>query len=151
LDRELSETYIEAYDQAIKYISIRSHTVFELRNKLLRKKFDKADVELVLTNLERQKYLNDHDFALSYTQNLIKYKTFGYYGIKMKLKIRGVGNELAEEILSEELDIEKEKKIAQKAIGKSPKKDKMKLMQMLQRKGFRGQVISSVVGDVKED
>jgi regulatory protein len=147
---ETNDTYIRTYDQAIKYIGLRSHTVFELRTKLLRKKFDKSNIERVLNELVDQKYLNDRDFAQSFAQNLIKYKTFGYYGIKMKLKQRGIPDALAEEILGEELDLEKEKSIARKAIGKSGKKEKIKLMQMLNRKGFRGQVIASTVGEFEE-
>ncbi|HYC79747.1 MAG TPA: regulatory protein RecX [Candidatus Binatia bacterium] len=132
-----SETYTKAYNQAIKYLSMRSHTVFELRNKLLRKNFEKNIIAQVLKDLVETKYLNDRDFAHTFVQNLIKYKTFGYYGIKMKLRQRGISDEIAEDVLGEELDHETEKKIAEKAISKSGKKDKEKLMMMLKRKGFR--------------
>jgi regulatory protein len=145
-----SESYCKAYDQAIKYLSMRSHTAFELQTKLGRKKFDKDVVAQVLADLVKAKYINDEEFAQVFAQNLIKYKTFGFYGIKMKLKQRGISDAIAEKVLAEELDLEVEKKIAQKAIGKSLKKDNMKLMMMLKRKGFRGQVISVVVGDVFE-
>lgn len=104
-------------------------------------------IEQALAQLSEQKYLNDGDFARMFTQNLVKYKTFGYYGIMAKLKQRGIANDLAVEVLEEELDLDTEKKIAQKAIGKSSKKEPMKLAQMLQRKGFRSQVISQCVGD----
>jgi regulatory protein len=139
-----------AYDQAIKYISMRSHTVFELKNKLKRKKFDKKEIEEALERLVEQKYLNDHDFAQTFTQNLIKYKSFGYYGIKNKLRQRGISDHMAEEILAEELDLKQEKMIAQKLLGKSSQRDKLKLMQMLNRKGFRTQIISELVGGWSE-
>jgi regulatory protein len=107
-------------------------------------------IEQVIANLLEQKYLNDSDFARMFAQNLVKYKTFGYYGIMAKLKQRGIANNLAQEVLDEELDLETEKKIAQKAIGKSSKKEPMKLAQMLQSKGFRSQVISQCAGDFNE-
>jgi regulatory protein len=142
--------YSDVYNQAVKYLGMRSHTVFELRTKLGRKKLPRELVEKVLGDLQEQKYLNDEDFARVFTQNLVKYKTFGYYGILAKLKQRGVANDTAVAILEEELGLEAEKKIARKAIGKSPKDSAMKVAQMLQRKGFRSQVISQCVGDFEE-
>lgn len=146
-----SAQYIDVYNQAVKYIGMRSHTVFELKTKLNRKKYPINLIDSAIKELQTQKYVNDKDFAQVFTQNLIKYKTFGYYGIKNKLKARGLSDQICEEILSEELDAETEKKIAQKAIGKSPRKEKIKLMQMLQRKGFRMQAISPLLGDYSED
>lgn len=142
--------YSEVYNQAVKYLGLRNHTVFELRTKLGRKKLPPDLIENVLRDLQDQKYLNDDDFTRVFVQNLIKYKTFGYYGIMAKLKQRGVAHELAVQVLEEEVDLETEKKIARKAMGKSAKKEAMKLAQMLQRKGFRGQVINQSVGDFED-
>ncbi len=141
---------ISAYDQAVKYLSLRIHTSFELKNKLKRKKFAEREIDEVLARLKEQKYLNDEDFARVFVQNLVKYKTFGYFGIKNKLRQRGIPDNVSGQILDEEMDLEVEKKIAQKAIGKSFKKDKLKLVQMLTRKGFRSQVVSAVVGEFEE-
>ncbi len=142
---------IRAYDQAVKYLSLRIHTAFELRIKLKRKKFESGDIEDALQRLIELKYINDEDFARVFVQNLIKYKTFGYYGIKNKLRQRGIEDRVTNEILEEELDIEAEMKIAIRAVRKSSKKEKIKLMQMLARKGFRSQVISAVVGQFSEE
>lgn len=142
--------YSDVYNQGVRYISMRNHTVFELRTKLNRKKLPSEMIEKAIAELLEHKYLNDNDFAHMFAQNLVKYKTFGYYGIMAKLKQRGIANDLAAEVLEEELDLETEKKIAKKAIGKSSKKEPMKLAQMLQRKGFRSQVISQCLGDFEE-
>lgn len=151
MTQEISENYGKVHSQAIKYLGLRAHTVFELRTKLMRKKFDKRDVEEVLEDLLDRKYLDDADFARMFAQNLIKYRSFGYYGIKMKLKMRGIDGKLAEDILSEELDMDSEKKIALRALGKSRTKTGMALAAMLNRKGFRSQVISSMVGDYSDE
>jgi regulatory protein len=148
----MTENYSKTYDQALKYLALRSHTSFELRSKLLKKKFDGGDIGQALRQLQEQKYLNDEDFARTFAQNLIKYKTFGYFGIKNKLKARGISDNMAESILSEELDMAQEKAIAQRALGKKlkidgPDQDKQKLIMSLQRKGFRNQVIFDLVGE----
>jgi regulatory protein len=136
---------LTAHDQAIKYLSMRSHTEFELRRKLSGKKFPRQDIDDAIRRLREYKYLDDREFAVQFAQNLIRYKTFGYFGIKYKLKARGIEDELAEEVLGQELDLEAEKKIAQRAVDKAKGKVKIKLMQMLQRKGFRGQVIAETM------
>jgi regulatory protein len=134
------------YNQAIKYLGLRSHTIFELRTKLSRKKFPLIVINDVLDELVARKYVDDRVFAQIFVQNLVKYKTFGYFGVKMKLRQRGVEDSVADEVLEEELSLEQETKIARRAIGKKQHTDKAKLMQMLQRKGFRGQVIARVTG-----
>jgi regulatory protein len=144
MDITNSEAHTKVYNQAIKYLSMRSHTAFELENKLKRKNFDANDIKKVIEELVDAKYINDSDFAHTFVENLVKYKTFGYYGIKMKLRQRGISDQITEQVLDEILDLETEKKIAQKAIGKSFKKEKEKLMMMLKRKGFRNEVISSI-------
>lgn len=146
----MTNNYSKTYDQALKYVAMRSHTAFELRTKLARKKFDKSDIEEAIGQLIREKYLNDRDFAQMFAQNLIKYKTFGYYGIKNKLKMRGISDAMAEEILSEELDLETEKKIAQRAIGKKDGVEKEKIAMALQRKGFRSQIVSQYFQNAEE-
>jgi regulatory protein len=138
----MTTNYSKVYDQALKYVAMRAHTAFELRTKLGRKKYDKSDIEEAIAQLQREKYLNDYDFAQMFAQNLIKYKTFGYYGVKNKLKMRGISDPMAEEILGEELDIETEKKIAARAVGKKTGQEPEKIAMMLQRKGFRTQIVT---------
>lgn len=141
----------KVYNQAVKYLSMRSHTIFELRTKLSRKKYPVNIINEVIDQLVASKYLNDRDFAQMFAQNLVKYKTFGYFGVKMKLKQRGVPDKMAEEVLDEEMGVAEETKIARRAIGKKlaaevGAKDRVKMAQMLQRKGFRSQVIAAVMG-----
>ncbi len=142
MDTDTTTHKISAYDQAIKYISMRSHTAFELKTKLGRKKYQQNEIAEAILTLTQRKYIDDYAFAQLFAQNLIKYKTFGYYGIKNKLRMRGIDDETAKNVLEEELSTEQELKIAEKAINKSGKKEYEKLAMMLQRKGFRSEAIS---------
>lgn len=139
--------YVKAYDQAIKYLGLRAHTEFELRAKLARKKFGRAAVDAVVAELKSKKYLDDEAFARTFVQNLAKYKTFGYYGIRLKLQQRGVDRKLADAILADEVGAEAEEAIARRALAKSAGKPAAKRAAMLARKGFRSQAISRLVGD----
>ncbi len=136
---------ISAYNKAVDLLSIRMHTSFELAQKLKRKGFDLTEVEGVIAKLKAERYLNDDNTALMYLENLMRYKTYGFYGIKAKMMQKGIANSLIENLLSEHLTVEAETILAQKALGKSYKKDSQKLAMMLKRKGFRSQVIAKLV------
>lgn len=140
-----------AYDKAVSLLGIRMHTSFELGKKLKQKGFSPQEVDEAILRLKEERYLKDEDTAQIFLENLMRYKTFGYYGLKMKLMQKGIANDIIENLLSEHLTLEAETEIAKKALGKSSKVDPVKLMMMLKRKGFRGQVINRVTRQNVDD
>jgi regulatory protein len=143
---ELPQTdeFRKIFDHAVKLVSLRLHGSEELRRKLLLRKYNKNYVDLAINRLVELKVLNDEQFAENYLENLIRYKTYGFYGLKMKLLQRGLPQEIITRLLEEKLDIGEETKIAEKFIGKTHK-EKDKLTQSLRRKGFRSEVIAKVL------
>lgn len=134
----------EVWDRAVKLLSMRMHTRKELERKLLAKKFDRSEISKTLARLDELKLLNDEQFGEIFLGNLIRYKTFGYYGLKAKLLSRGIDDSLVEKLLDEHVSLEIETKIAQKVVAKNTK-DKQKLSQSLARRGFRSAVIANIV------
>ncbi|HYE22317.1 MAG TPA: regulatory protein RecX, partial [Verrucomicrobiae bacterium] len=96
-----------------------------------------------LEKLKEERFLNDDSVAEAYVDSLIRYKTFGYYGIMAKLKQKGINFDLAEKIVSDKLSTEEEEKIAKKLMDKN-KSSGLKAAESLKRKGFRSQVIARV-------
>lgn len=144
VETETPSAYKRVWDQAVKLLSLRLHTKSELSRKLMTKKFDRVVIEQVLARLAELRLLNDEQFAEIYLENLIRFKTFGYYGLRAKLLGRGIDDTIIQKLLAEQLSFEVETKIAQKVVSKSHK-EKDKLQQSLSRKGFRSQVIASVL------
>lgn len=134
----------EIYNKALKFLEARLHTRYELERKLRIRGYDKALVNTVLTRLSELDYLNDERFAQLFLDNLIKYKTFGFYGIKAKLMARGVDKELMEKLLAN-FSLEDEKQLALKLLEKKREKDPAKLARSLAAKGFRSQVIKQIL------
>jgi len=132
-----------AYEKAIKLLSIRMHTSFELTNKLKLRGFAADVITETLEKLKEERFLNDDSVAEAYVDSLIRYKTFGYYGIMAKLKQKGINFDLAEKIVSDKLSTEEEEKIAKKLMDKN-KSSGLKAAESLKRKGFRSQVIARV-------
>lgn len=132
------------YNKAIKLLEGRFHSVSELKRKLEIKGYNKQDVAEVLEKLKNHDYLNDERFAEVFLDNLIKYKTFGFYGLKAKLLTRGISKDIIDDLLSN-LSLEQEVAIAQKLIQKKREKDRVKLARSLSAKGFRTEVIQKVL------
>ncbi|MEJ0021928.1 MAG: regulatory protein RecX [Candidatus Doudnabacteria bacterium] len=132
-------------EKAKSLLKIRPHHSEELAKKLLMRGFDREQVNAVIAKLTDEKLIDNQQFAQNYLDSLIRYKSFGFYGLKAKLMQRGIDGKDAEALLKENLPIETEKEIALKAVEKSQEKDKAKLAQKLSRKGFRSEVIREVV------
>ena len=132
---------MNAYDKALSLIKIRPHYSGELAQKLSLRGFKREQIEEVINRLTEQRLLNDVEFTENFLTNLMRLKTFGYFGLKMKLMQRGIAGQEAEALLKEKLSLETEKQIAQRFLAKQKETDKTKLAQKLARKGFRSEVI----------
>ena len=147
MHKSSQDEYQKVYDKAVRLLSDRLHTRAELKRKLTLKKYSPEAIEQVLDRLNQLKVLNDEQFAEIFLDNLIRYKTFGYYGLKAKLLARGVAGEIAERLLSQALSLDEEVRIGMKlASKKSP--DRQKLIQALQRKGFSSSAIHQILSNV---
>jgi regulatory protein len=136
---------VKTYEKALKFLKIRPHHSAELTRKLSMRGFDRAEISDAINQLKGEGLLNDKQFAEMYLESLLKYKTFGYYGLKAKLLSRGVASKDADNLLTKNLLVEQEYQIAQKLVNKSRGLDKIRLSQRLSRKGFRSEVISQII------
>ncbi|OGE83688.1 MAG: hypothetical protein A3B10_04510 [Candidatus Doudnabacteria bacterium RIFCSPLOWO2_01_FULL_44_21] len=139
------ENYQKALEKAHRLLKIRPHTRIELIRKLTLKGYNAQLVEKVTQELLEQNLINDELFAQIYLDNLIRYKTFGFYGLKAKLMQRGIPAGEAETLLKEKLPIEAETEIAMRIVDRNSGLEKNKLAQKLARKGFRSEVIREVL------
>lgn len=140
-----SQSNEQVYEKALKLLERRFHSGFELRQKLLLRGFDKVMVDQVIQRLIEQDLLNDERFAQIFLENLIKYKTFGFYGLQAKLKQRGIAPDLIAELLgglSMEDEIQIARRLAQKKRGTNP----ARMARSLSAKGFRPEAIQHALG-----
>lgn len=150
LCNELYYTYIisnmsSVYDKAIKLLKIRAHHSSELARKLSMRGFDRAEIDSVIQKLQQEKLIDNEQFAQYYLDELIRNKTFGYYGLKAKLMSRGITSSEAEYLLSANFPPETEFELARKVAERASGLDKTKLAQRLQRKGFRTDIIRRII------
>ncbi|MBX4191514.1 MAG: recombination regulator RecX [Candidatus Doudnabacteria bacterium] len=134
-----------AYDKAVKLLKIRPHHSEELTKKLLMRGFDREEISAVIQKLQEENLLDNVGFAQMYLDELLRNKTFGFYMLKAKLMQKGINSQDAENLLKENLSIESETEMALRIFEREKDLDKMKLAQKLQRKGFRSEVIRSII------
>ena len=149
----------EALKFAMKLISLRKRSVFEIKKRLRKKKFEGDIIEEVLQELENYKYLNDEEFAEAYINDRINFNPRGRFLIKKELNERGIAENIIErkieELLSKEKEIESAKKMAEKKSRTiNDRTDKIKVNQKirsyLQSKGYSFDIINLVVKQEEE-
>ena len=64
----MNEQLQKAKDAAYNYLSYRAGSVKEVRDKLAQKEFAEETIEQVVDDLQRQKLLNDREFARRFVE-----------------------------------------------------------------------------------
>lgn len=88
------------YDIALKYIGIRMRSKKELKEYLIKKKFDSKDIDELIEKLEYQGHLNDDYFCKCYINDKINLTNNGIDKIKNDLIKLGIEESVIDEKLS---------------------------------------------------
>lgn len=155
------------YDAALRYLSSRSRTVFEMRKYLAGRGYEEEETESLIAEFMSEGYLNDEDYCRQYFR-------YGHSSGKGKRKLfyelreKGIDSAVAEiafEDFKEELSAEgtvfDERKQAlseaEKVLrlagippgGPVPEKVLARIARKLQSRGFESDVIYSVLGELR--
>jgi regulatory protein len=147
---ELNVELYKIKQSSYRYLSGRNHSKYELKMKLLKKKYSKSLVGQVLNDLERQHLINDEDFARDYFNSQLR-KSRGLLKIKSELFKKGVNREIIEKTSNDHGDafvfLESAKSIAEKKYSIlikrniSDRKMEQKIYQFLASRGFTSDII----------
>ena len=123
---------------ALRLLSLKSYSTYELRKKLIRKGFDPQDIEPVLEKYQKLGFLNDKDLTI---RRIEAYNTRGYgpHWIAGKFKQQG--------LKPSSYTSEEQKEIILRLL-KTPiyaRKDRNKQIAALQRRGFGLEIIFDTV------
>jgi recX family len=142
-------------NQKIREIDFTENNTYEYRgaqkSNLPTKPSDRITsemIESIVSRLESQNYINDHDFARYFVENRHQNKGISTKRLIQELKTKGVSNEIIEQTLidddsghlvrDEEIEIEK---MIRKQLKKTS--DRQKLIAYLARQGFSYDLIKS--------
>lgn len=145
----------EALKFAMKLIGIRRRSVFEIKQRLAEKGFNKEIIEKTMAELSRFKYLDDELFAESYINDRLNFRPVGKFVIAHELAQKGIDKKIIDSKLNEALDDSKQIELAQKLLQKKIRtmplqdlkenKNRLKLINYLKSRGFSGMIISQAI------
>ena len=154
---KLANSIYEVKNSAFRYLSNRSHSSFELKNKLRKKGYESSIIETVISDLWDKKYLNDFTFAENFVRNRVERRKEGVMKITSELFKKGISREIisevTESIKEHPQNIENAIELGKSKLEKIQKrgetdynKIKSKLFNFLKGRGFTSDVIFDVIG-----
>jgi len=142
---------LSAKSVAVRLLSRREHSAFEIRDKLHKRDFDEAEIEQTIIELQQGGWLSDERFAEAYIR-MRQMKGFGPIRISMELNERGVKESIVDDYL--QADDEAWQQVLEQQYLKKYKNrsiadynDKAKRIRFLQYRGFPLDAIYQVVSD----
>ena len=154
----MNEQLQKAKDAAYNYLSYRARSVKELREKLVQKEFAEESIEQVVDDLQRQKLLNDREFARRFVEARLG-RANGSRKLAQELRRKGIETEIIDEVLGEfaaTLDSEERAmgllgKQAWRYRGLERDKAKRRMLGFLARRGYDAQMARSAVDKVWQE
>ncbi len=157
--RPTKKTYSEdeLYEYAVGALARRMRTVAELK-RLMRARVDDAEteygktlIELVIRRLKDRGYLNDSQYAASYTSLRRDNQKFGRMRVITELKTRGVHGEVVAKAIESAYEGVSEEKQARDYLRKKrlkkpkDKKETARIFRQLARAGFGTKTLMTIL------
>lgn len=150
--------YRFALDRAVGYLAARARSKREIEEKLLRAGYRTCTVEMVIYKLEREKLLDDADFARQWVESRSNHK-LGKNRIAQELRRKGITQEEAEDALSvvdDDNQLAGALALAQKAAARvKPEEDIRKAVNriagMLARRGYSWDIAKEAIHQAISD
>jgi len=147
--------YYESYNKAIKMISRRLRSEFEIRKYLDKCMVLEEDKEKIISTLKRIGLIDDFRFAKAYTNDKINLSLDGPYKISRNLEGFKVDSSIIHEVISnidENIVLEHLNKIINKKVNSNTKYSefvlKQKLMTYLVNLGYDSSMIKSCLDNI---
>ena len=139
----------EIYKKSLDLLARREHSIWELRQKLRQRFPGFREVELVLSQLEEQKFLCDERFSLNFVRSRMANRSWGAHRLRAELQRRGIAGQWIEQALASEVDEsvlrEKAETLVRKSRFPTDPAAKRKLAQKLYQRGFSQELINQVL------
>jgi len=151
IDQLMADDEIEvAYQRALRFLSYRPRSSFEIEKKLKDLEFSETVIEKVIKRLQEKKYLDDFKFAEMWVENRNEFRPRSYRVLSWELRQKKISEDIIRQVLD---DTDPELNLAQTAAEKYARRlehydfetYKKKLTGFLARRGFSYGVVKQVV------
>ena len=148
-----------AYNLAIKYISVKMRSKKEIREYLSKKEISKPNIENIIKSLEIKGFINDEEYAKAYIKDQLLLSNNGPYKIKNNLINLGVKEDIINKFtnaIDEDLIKERLSKLINKQLkikSGSKRMIKLKLINYFYNLGYDKELILQILNnsDIRTD
>ncbi len=150
------DKYFVAKGFALKYLSNRMRTSWEVRNYLLRKDISEDIIDRIISDFIDRKYIDDDTYTRAFIRDQLKFNKIGLNKIRDKLYQKHINPEMIDNIFNDEITDEDQKELALKLAYKKIKvlqnKDKKreKTYKYLIQKGFQNNIVIEIINQIQE-
>lgn len=140
-----------------RLLKLRPRSELELRDKLKLKNFEAALIDELTAYFKEKGCINDREFAVFWIEGRLS-KPLGFKAIQRELELKGVSDELIQELISlkkKEVDeVSLARELTQRQFNKlkerkePAEKIKPKLYGYLARRGFSRETISEIIPEL---
>ena len=144
------ETNDAILKKVLRYCAYQDRCTQEVRTKLATFDMPNPEKDKIVKLLVEEGYLDDERYASTFVRSKIHLKKWGVNKIRMALKIKGIGDEIISNALSEiDPEIYREELVkvlkAKKINESDPYKRKAKLAQYAMQKGYEPTLVWDVI------
>ena len=147
------------YGLTAHYLARRPHSTREVRDYLLKKKAPEDVIEKIIASMQRDKFLNDLDFAHWWREQRTRFRTKSDRVIRMELKQKGIATDIIALVFEEKTeetknDLEKARlhieKYSRRFDGLEGNEKYRKIQMFLGSRGFDYETIKQAIDDILE-
>ncbi len=95
------EVYAAAKNSAVKFLSLKLRTSFEVKEKLIELGYEDNTISQVINDLTEIDYINDYKYATKYISEKTKLKPKAIKLMEMELDNKGIPNEIINSVIEE--------------------------------------------------
>lgn len=144
---------VSAYDRAVKLLARRTHFRREIADKLASRGYPRDEVDEALDRLAARRYLDDAEASRQFVTGRLGRGSYGRARLQAELAARGVDRTVADGVLDELLPeddlaaarVEARRHAGRSSAGNDPAKVAQKIARRLERRGFSGRAIATVL------
>lgn len=143
----------KALDLAVKYLSFKARTEYEIREYLLKKKLDDSVVAAVMAKLKDYRYIDDEAYLKNYLETNRLVNRYGSRRMVQDLKKRGLEEPLLltlKDLYPEEMELRCCEAVARKSLtslqNQTALQKRKKLYDKLMRMGYPTEMVREVLG-----
>ncbi len=145
-----ASTESEAYEKAIKYLTLKDCSEYEMKKYLRKKGFEDIYINNIVEKLKKIGLLDDNVFAKRCYETLVNNRYVGPKYINQKMQQKGINKQIVENILNDYTYEAQKTNVriwCDKKIQREEDITKERLIKLLLSKGFSFSVISAVLSD----